>query len=149
MREEISKTIETATDLAEVENRLLEFIHDVKAETNSSRIGYVAGIVSSDGEEHIATNIKKLSEYTDRIAHQYSFPVFCAADVFNPQLFEQLAEMKLEAEEREQHLKSFWRNILNCGYITDIFMTPRWQLSGGSKDEHETAGQNGIIIHYV
>lgn len=43
----------------------------------------------------------------------------------------------------------FWRDILESGHVTDIFMTPRWEQSKGAIDEHEAAKQLGIKIHYM
>ncbi len=38
---------------------------------------------------------------------------------------------------------------MECGYITDIFMTPRWEHSEGARDEHKNAIKAGMTIHYV
>lgn len=32
---------------------------------------------------------------------------------------------------------------------TDIFMTPRWEQSGGAADEHDTALALKLRIHYL
>lgn len=149
MQKRIHEVIHTANNLSEVELRFVDFLDAIKSETMTARIGYVAGIVSSDGEDKIQANIEILASYTEKLRQTYDFPVFCAADVFTPQLFESLAEMKLRVEERERHFKSFWRNVIASGHITDIFMTPRWELSSGANDEYSIAKQIGLRVHNV
>lgn len=117
----------------------------IKRKTRAKKVGYVAGIITSDGPEYIARNIQKLEEYTERIGDEIDFPVFSAADVFSKDLLDRLHARSLPA----QTWFDFWRAILGSGEVTDIFMTPRWKDSLGARDEHETAQKLGIAIHYL
>lgn len=75
--------------------------------------------------------------------------MFSAIDVFSSEIYERLAEWKLPFNEREVKARSFWRKILKSGHVTDIFMTPRWEKSKGATDEHKTAKEIGLKIHYI
>lgn len=149
MRERIAEAVSLASSLEEVENAFLAFIEKVKIETGSDRIGYVAGTIYSDGEEHIARNIARLAGYTEQLSNRHNFPIFCAGDIFGFGLFERLAEMKLAVQEREAKFISFWRNVIGSGHISDLFMAPGWEKSVGATDEHCTALEAGIALHYV
>lgn len=149
MRELIGTSVAEATGLPEVEKRALEVLHTVTYETGLERLGYAAGVITSDGEEHIETNIQNLRRQTETLERSCAFPVFCAADIFTPQLFDQLPEMQLEREEREACFMRFWRNILTAPYITDVFLTPGWRRSSGAVDEYMQARSAGKRIHHV
>lgn len=114
-----------------------------------TKIGYVAGIINSDGLEHFETNRKRLAAYVEKLRRIHKFPVFSAVDVFSNNVYAQLEEMTLSFDEREAKMRSFWREILKSGCVTDIFMTPRWDKSKGASDEHKIAKQIGLRIHYI
>lgn len=140
MRKVIRRAVQKATNLPEVRDKLLA----VLAQQNGSRIGYVAGIITSDGPEHIEKNLQKLEKCTQRIKQRESIVVFSAVDVFDEELFIRLKASTLP----QDSWWIFWREVLGSGHITDIYMTPRWQESTGARDEHETATKVGIAIHY-
>ncbi len=114
-----------------------------------TRIGYVAGIITSDGPEYFQANRKRLADYVKKLRKIHKFPMFSAIDVFSSEVYERLKEWKLPFAEREMKVRSFWRKILKSGHVTDIFMTPRWEKSKGASDEHRTAKKIGLKIHYI
>ena len=109
----------------------------------------MAGIISSDGPQYFEINRKKLANHTKKLRIIHKFPIFSAIDVFSTDVYMRLKEMTLSFEKREVKMRFFWREILKSGYITDIFMTPRWDKSNGAVDEHKTAKIIGLTIHYV
>ena len=114
----------------------------------TNRIGYVAGIVTSDGTENIDENVRKLKSYTKNIRKQYNFHIFSSTDIFDKKFIEKLDEMSLPLKIFEKRFLNFWEKILVSGYITDIFMTPGWERSRGAKFEHNIANNKGLDIHY-
>lgn len=150
MRKEFSEALAGVTNLGEVRGRVIEVFTRVRNEQGAEQIGYVAGIINSDGSDHVQANIERLAFYTERVRGANNFPVFSATDVFIATgVYHGLDEVRqLTLKEREAKFLEFWRDIVGS-HVTDIFMTPRWDKSTGARDEHETAQQKGIRIHYV
>ncbi len=149
MVEKIKPVLINARNLTEVESAMVDLFVTLKRADSVTDIGYVAGIITSDGSKHIEANILRLANYTERLRTAHDFPIFSATDVFSSELFKRLPEMALPHHEREIHFINFWRNILNSGHVSHIFMTPRWDKSKGAMDEHQTARQRGLKIYYV
>ena len=146
------------TDHHEIEKRILEAIQQANAleevqaaignvlqELSGGRIGYVSGIVTSDGIEKIEENLQRLKGFSKALREKYGFPIFSPSDVFPKDVLGRVQENGATNESFVQ----FWRAILNSGYITDIFMTPRWENSHGATDEHQVAQKIGLRIHYL
>ncbi len=142
MKDVIHKHINKANSLSEVRNALIKALEEIKNTREITHIGYVSGIVSSDGIEYIKRNIQVLGQYTEKLKNIHKFPMFSAADVLSEEIFLKIDGANLPT----QVWFDFWRNILETGYITDIFMTPGWEASLGAKDEYETAQKLGISI---
>lgn len=150
MKELIRMHVEKATNLDKVFIGMLACFEMLrKRNPLEHRLGYVAGIITSDGPDHTMRNIEKLAEYTHKLRIALGFPVFSATDIFSVALFAKLQEMGLPPSEREAQFIDFWRRILTSGHVTDILMTPRWEVSAGATDEHKTAMDRGIQVHYV
>lgn len=144
MREIIRESVRDAVTLAEVRDGLLRVFVREKRGKDGLRIGYVSGIITSDGPAHIEENIQRLAEYTERIREREGVLTFSPVDVFDDALF---ARLKADTLPQESWW-IFWREVLGSGHVTDIYMTPRWQESTGARDEHETASKLGIVVHY-
>ncbi|MCL4365593.1 DUF4406 domain-containing protein [Candidatus Marsarchaeota archaeon] len=129
-----------ADSLDDVKRGVIGVLNEVG---NGSRLGYVSGIITSDTPELVDLNMRRLAEYTDYLRSDVAFPVFSSTDIFSNELEDKLSCNTIG----EWH--SFWRDVLEQGHVTDIFMTPRWRSSAGAKDEHETAKRIGISIHYM
>lgn len=148
MREVIQKTTKTCYTFEEVYGAVIQAFGKVMEQSPGIQIGYVAGIIKADGSEHIETNRKTLMKFTEDTRRNMDFPIFSATDVFSDDVYTRLGG--LESIEAGNHdFRKFWRDILKAGYITDIFMTPRWEQSGGATDEHNTALTLKLHIHYL
>jgi hypothetical protein len=76
--------------------------------------------------------------------------IFSSVDLFyGNEFYNQIEDTRLPYKERRTAFIGFYREILQNSFITDIFMTPRWQKSEGATDEHETAKKQKLTIHYV
>lgn len=149
MEKYIGHYLKPAASLFYIKKQLIKVFKVVREESgNIVRIGYVAGILNSDGPLYFESNRKKLLNYTEELRSVHKFSIFSAVDVFSAEIYERLKEMSLPFEQREIKMRFFWREILESGYVTDIFMTPRWEKSKGAYDEHETAKRIGLRIYY-
>lgn len=129
---EVGRVVGTAKNLDEVLKKLVAFFKFL----DSQRMGYVAGVITSDGPGLVQRNVEMLKKYTERVRLAQSFPVFSSTDVFGETgLWERLAAKNYSY----QDWVLFWRKVLGRGKITDIFMAPSWERSVGARDEWETA----------
>jgi hypothetical protein len=148
MEEKVVEAVRHATTVAEVQQNLITLFAKLHAE--HKRIGYVAGILFSDGPEFFDRNVKILEDHTTRIRSEQSFPIFSSIDVFyDDDFYNRLPETTLPYDQRRKVFFDFWRAIVGCGYVTDIFMTPRWEKSEGARDEYETAKKHNLKIHII
>lgn len=147
MKKHFDKVLEKVRNVEDVRVAVIDLLKSTRE--NSLRLGFVSGIIFSDGIEHKARNLRRLGAYTYKLRTQHDFPIFSGIDIFYSGLYEKLPEAQLPFEERRIHFFKVWKDIVGCGHITDIFMTPRWKNSEGSIDEHTTAKKLGIIINYV
>ncbi|MBI4008978.1 DUF4406 domain-containing protein, partial [Candidatus Roizmanbacteria bacterium] len=115
----------------------------------SKKLGFVSGSIFSDGPQFVKANIKKLDKLTDKIRVKHQFPIFSAVDVLYTGVFERLPESKLPFEVRRPKFFKLWENIVECGFITDIFMAPSWTKSVGARKEHSSAMKMGMSIYYL
>jgi len=109
----------------------------------SDRIGFVCGVLTSDGPEFLDANLARHRNYTSSLREAFLFPVFSATDVFDDKLLERLKD------EPESSWRRMWRGVLSTQMVTDLFFTPGWERSIGAKDEHDTAKNLGLKIHYL
>ena len=149
MKNIIHRAVQDSTNLHQVRDSLLNLFQEIKNKKNNERIGYVAGIIFSEGLDRVKGNLQALSDHTEKIRQEKEFPIFSAIDVFYQGLFERLLEVKFPYDQRRAAFLQFWREIVGSGYVTDIFMTPRWELSEGARDEYETAKRTGVVIYYL
>lgn len=148
MHKNIGPALTSSTTLHHVKRNLVKLLKITKKKNGFTRIGYVAGVISSEGPKYFEMNRKRLVSYARKLREIHEFPIFSAVDVFSDNIYAQLEEMALPFDEKEVKIRSFWRKILKSGCVTDIFMTPRWERSKGASDEHRTAKQIGLKIHY-
>ena len=149
VKDAIAPALKTSSNLIEVRISVVKVLENIKINHTFVKLGYVSGIISSDGDEKILENTNRLENYTNYIRKIQKFPIFSSTDIFCNDLYARLQEIKLPKKEREEKFIVFWREILTSGHVTDIFMTPRWKESRGAQDEHKTALRLGIRIHYV
>lgn len=145
MKHIIKKHADKKNSLEEVKVAVLEALKEISLISDSGRLGYVSGIMTSDGPEYTERNIKILEQYTEDLRNTNNFPVFSATDVFDQELFRRIDSHNIPVQE----WFDFWREILRNGLITHIFMTPRWEKSKGAIDEYETAKELGLEVIVV
>lgn len=147
MKKELSHSLASADSFEKAYDSVLEVFRVFREEHGSDRIGLVSGIISSDGDEHIAKNIQTLQEHTERIRDVYGFPVFSSPDIFSLDLVKRLEIMELPRLQREETMRRFFKDLLASGFISDVFMTPRWEFSEGATDEYNLAIEFGLAVH--
>ena len=150
MKKLIQIALSEVVTLGEASDRIISLFQVIKTQRESGgKIGYVAGIINSDGPQSVKINRRRLTQYAKLLKKLHLFPIFSAADIFTHRVNRTIQEMRLPIVERESRVYIFWRKLLSSGHITDIFMTPRWEISKGAVDEHKTAKRVGLKIHYV
>lgn len=113
---------------------------------SNSRIGYVSGIITAKGKEKSPIYITRLAQYTEYLRQKNNFHIFSATDIFTEEVFKNTNAYTISGAE----FKLFWKEMLEMGFVTDIFMTPEWDIpNSGAEDEHNVAKRLGIKIHYV
>lgn len=140
LKETLKAVVSSTTKICSVEVQVINALKKVKR-NGIKNIGYVSGIISSDGVKHIPVNVKALEMYTEFYRSYVQFPVFSSSDIFYGKYIE-----KFNLNQSEWF--SFWNNILKSETITDVFMTPRWEVSKGALEEYKTAKALSLNIHY-
>ncbi len=145
----IVEALQTRLEVIDSFDRILPVVLGVfesVTSVNPTRIGYVAGIITSDGPDNIDRNIRELLENTNRLRLEQEFPIFSAPDIFTKSVYRKINE---SGKVTEGNFIDFWDKVLRSGYVTDIFMTPRWDASRGAVIEHFTAEDMKLHIHYL
>jgi len=143
MKDILYESLKDLETLEEIQEALIDEL--AKVRKSHDRAGYVAGLISSNGLEEIPKNLESLLHHTEALRGQKEFPVFSAPEVYVKNRLDQL----IESGYKQNDFINSWREILKSGHVTDIFMTPGWENSFGASDEHETAKELGIRIHYL
>lgn len=148
MKEILFRPLIGAQTLTEAQRRIIPVIE--KLWTPEKRLGYVAGIIASDGPDNIQRNIQLLGESVERIQTHIEFPIFSAIDVFGETgLWDKYIPLFIERKITDEDFMSFWRNVIYSGFITDIFMAPGWERSNGASDEEKIARIAGLKVYYL
>ncbi len=146
MKEKITEAVKESNSLAQVRDSLFGVFKEYRL-AGHNRIGYVSGTITADGRENIPKNIARLERFTEQLRSEQKFPVFSATDVFDDELFKRLDAAGFVNADWEV----FWREVLGAEerFVTDMFMTPRWEKSRGATDEHRVALEVGMTIVYI
>lgn len=149
MKDLVYAAVKDANDFTLVLNRVIEILWQSKRK-GVQRIGYVAGLVSSDGQEKIQENLERLNFYTNLLSKKYpKAKFFSAADIFNEDLYKRLLGDNFVISKRKKSFLEFWRGILREETVDDVSMTPGWDRSVGAIDEHKTILKLGLKHQYV
>lgn len=89
MKAKLARVLVDSTNLAAVRDKVVALFDQTRQRTGTKRIGYVAGIINSDGPEKVEENRQRLAEYTERIREEQDFPIFSATDIFMTPRWEQ------------------------------------------------------------
>jgi len=145
MKDLFSLELQTATTLPEIQEGVFNILS--RWREDHERIGYVAGIVilneSERNLEKIEDNLNRLCLIARFLEGRLKFPMFCAGDVFTPKRLTSFG-----ASDVSKEFLDFWRAIQGAGYITDMFMTPRYKLSNTSLHDRFLAIEFGHNIYY-
>lgn len=109
------------------------------------RLGYVAGPLPSQGSLDAGEHHRVHVELAGVLGQRFAFPVCTMQDMLSPVVLTRLKEKGFTSK----HYADFARNVLQSGYVTDVFMAPGWEESGTARAEHEAAKQFGLNVHYV
>lgn len=139
----LRSSIKGAHNLTLVQTKIVGVLNDVIL-PNASHLGFVSGILSSDGLEFRAQNLRKLQEYTNILRKEIPFPLFSAGDFYDEDFFNRFDHIN-----NPKRWDKFWKYIFVNGKVTDLFMTPRWEKSEGARYEFELGKWMGITIHMV
>ena len=149
MKSDLITVLEKVQNVDEVRVAILSLLNEMRKVRKHDSIGFVSGMIFSEGIEYKPRNLKRLAAYTEKLRKENTYPIFSAVDIFYNGLFEKLPESKLPEIIRRPIFFAFWKSIMESGYITDLFMTPRWEKSQGALDEIEKGKKAGMVIHYV
>lgn len=149
MKEKLDFASMNKVDLPNIRDKVLDTLSTIREESQDKRLGYVSGIITSDGAAQIDRNLGILEDHTNRLRTLYPFPIFSATSIFDKRILDDLFEMSLNPVARETSFYQFWREILKLGHVTDVFMTPRWERSKGALDELLTAYQGRMTVHFI
>jgi hypothetical protein len=146
MKSRIDKSIKSAKNLDDVLNALYNLFEELRKEGKYD-IGFVSGVITSDGKDKIRQNTKYLERITDKVRKENKIPVFSSTDILNEEMFDKLGTRNLSIKQ----LKDFFRGILASKkkYVTKMFMAPGWERSYGAIFEHELAKKTGMKIVYM
>jgi hypothetical protein len=132
-----------ATSLEETSKRINIGLHGFK-EMNGTRVGFVAGIRESDGEEYIERNSRRLSTYTNVLRTEIPIPLFSCMDIYDKSFISTFG-----AIEDPHRWNTFWHNVLGSDAVSMVFFTPRWERSVGARYEMHLAMDFGKTIAIV
>jgi hypothetical protein len=151
--DELRRALEGSKDMDDVAYRMVESFRRLREEHNMKRLGYVSGIITSDGPEFMVRNRAILKAFAEHLKGKHDLQIFAPSDVFEEENDYDLVltdgRTRIARPNDDTVFYMFWRKVLTCGYVTDIFMTPRWKKSKGAMDEHNTAIEAGIRMHYL
>lgn len=146
MNKLIISSLKEVNSLEDINKALLKVFKEAKKASPDSKFGYVAGIITAKGKDKSPFYIARLAKYTEHLRKNNSFHIFSATDIFTQEIYQKTNAFNIPGSE----FKIFWRDVLKMGFVTDIFMTPEWDIpNSGAEDEHITAKKLGIKIHYV
>ena len=141
----ITQSVARAHTLDDIYAAIVGVFHYLREDLKCFSIGYVSGVVTSDGPEKVEENLERLCAITTQLRKVHIFPLFSPPDIFSKDVLFRVEQTGAQ----EGDFIQFWRSVLLSGYISDIFMTPRWQESRGATDERQAALQANLNIHYL
>lgn len=130
--------------LAQISDLLVDLLQKIHDEGNEN-IGYVCGMISSEGPENITKNLERLEKFTQDIRKKYDYPIFSQNDIFTTEVYKKIKQ----AGATHDDFELFYQKVHGSKLITHLFMTPKWELSKGATDEYKTAQRCGIKVVFI
>ena len=124
---------------------IVHALRKFRNEYNYPRIGYVSGILTSEGPHRVLQNREELIRLAGVLQEMHHFPIFTLQDIFTPETLRLLKE----AGHTSLHYTDLATQVLQSGHITDTFFAPRWKISPTVCLEHDAAERFGLKIHYI
>ncbi len=145
MRSHLRDAAGLARNFEDAYGHIVHALKKFRHEYHYPRIGYVSGVITSDGPHRVPDNREELIRLAGVLQEMRHFPIFTLQDAFT---LETLARLK-EAGYAARHYADLAAQVLESGHITDAFFAPRWEISPTSVLEHDVAERFGIAIHYI
>lgn len=122
--------------------RSLERLKKANEDSENGKVGFVSGKIMADGFVFSFKNLAEIAKHERKIRKSEHIPIFSATDFLLNELVNTVFRGKASGDE-------YWRDIIESGYITDIYMTPGWEKSNGAKSEFDSAKKKNLKIHLV
>ena len=142
LREQFHMALRQARTFEDVKKGSITTLDGLRKQ-GAERIGFVSGIITSEGAEHLDINVSRLDHYANLLRETLPFPIFCGIDLFPHEL-----RSKLE-QQPECAWNAFWMNMIKSGRISDLFMAPKWEKSTGASIAYKAGREMGLNIHYI
>ncbi|MEA3355622.1 MAG: hypothetical protein U9Q63_04040 [Patescibacteria group bacterium] len=140
------QAIKDTISLSEIRETLVTNLAKFVEETQPQKVGFVAGAITAPTIEEINQNRARLVRFASHLNKQHpDCFFFSSADIFTDNVRERINSSQVSHEQ----WMDYWRTILNANLITDLFLTPGWKKSAGTRDEHKTAKTIGLNIHQL
>lgn len=130
--------------IPEITQQIIPFLRS----QHTKDLGFVTGILTSDGLDKLPHHKDQLLRFTQKIRQEVEYPVFSFPEIFAEQRREQIGYYTANADE----IKLFCRALITKSGVTKVFFTPGWERSSGCQDEYRIAFESGIqcimLAHY-
>ena len=124
---------------------VVHVLRKFRQEYHYPQIGYVSGVLTSDGPYRVLDNREELIRLAGVLQEMHHFPIFTLQDAFTPETLRRLKE----AGHTSRHYTDLATQVLQSGHITDVFFAPRWEDSSAARMERDAAERFGLRINYI
>ena len=145
MRTQLRDYSDAVSTFQDAHAHMVSVFRKFRKEYAYPRLGYVAGPLPSQGSLDAGEHYRVHVELAGVLGQRFSFPICTMQDMFSPETLLRLKEKGFTSK----HYADFARDVLQSGYVTDVFMAPGWEESKTVRAEHEAAKQFGLNMHYV
>lgn len=142
---ELYDNLNKARNIDEVCESLDQYLQIWQQKHPERGINFVIGVITSEGKEKEEGNRQRLKRYTEIIRKQSKGFTFCWEDIFVSEIRKNI---QADSISYEKFLECS-QTIVGGGYISDIYLTPRWEKSLGARLEHKVAQEKGIRLHFL
>src|SRR5438105_2019660 len=94
MKDLFTKAVANAKTLDEIEEAILGVIANQDPD-KKGKVGYVSGVITSDGFLYVQRNLRRLKKHTEKIKKEFNFPIFAPTDIFSHELLKRIDAFNL------------------------------------------------------